>query len=68
MWILKFLCSEHVSLEKSPFLRRGGMRLICSVLLASALVAPVAYAQEPNDDENEHWRKLSLLRLEYRHH
>ncbi len=53
MWILKFLCSEHVSLEKSPFLRRGGMRLICSALLASALVAPVAYAQEPNDDENE---------------
>ena len=53
MWKFKFLCSENVSLTISSLFGRGGMRLICSALLASALVAPVAHAQETNDDENE---------------
>ena len=53
MWKFKFLCSENVSLTISSLFGRGGMRLIFSALLASALVAPVAHAQEPNDDENE---------------
>ena len=53
MWKLKFLCSENVSLTISSLFGRGGMRLIFSALLASVLVAPVAHAQQPNDDENE---------------
>ena len=53
MWKFKFLCSENVSLTISSLFGRGGMRLICSALLASALIAPVAHAQESNDDENE---------------
>ena len=53
MWKFKFLCSENVSLAKSSLLGRGRKRLICSALLASVLVAPVAHAQDSNDDENE---------------
>ena len=53
MWKFKFLCSENVSLTISSLFGRGRKRLICSALLASALVAPVVHAQEPNDDENE---------------
>ena len=53
MWKFKFLCSENVSLTISSLFGRGGMRLVCSALLASALVVPVAHAQETNDDENE---------------
>ena len=53
MWNLKFLFSENVSLTISSLFGRGGMRLICSALLASVLVAPVAHAQEPNGDEKE---------------
>ena len=53
MWKFKFLCSENVSLTISSLFGRGGKRLICSALLAVALVAPVAHAQQPNDDENE---------------
>ena len=53
MWKFKFLCSENVSLTISSLFGRGGKRLIFSALFASALVVPVAHAQEPNDDENE---------------
>ena len=53
MWKLKILCFENVSLTISSLFGRGGMRLIFSALLASVLVAPVAHAQQPNDDENE---------------
>ena len=53
MWKFKFLCSENVSLTISSLFGRGGMRLIFSALLASALIAPVAHAQDSNDDENE---------------
>ena len=53
MWKLKFLCSENVSLTISSLFGRAGMRLIFLALLASALIAPVAHAQESNDDENE---------------
>ena len=53
MWKLKLLCFENVSLTISSLFGRDRKRLICSALLASALVAPVAHAQQPNDDENE---------------
>ena len=53
MWKFKFLCSENVSLTISSLFGRGRKRLIFSALLASALIAPVAHAQESNDDENE---------------
>ena len=53
MWKFKFLCSENVSLTISSLFGRGRKRLICSALLASALVAPAAHAQDSNDDENE---------------
>ena len=53
MWKFKFLCSENVSLTISSLFGRDRKRLICSALFVSALVAPVAHAQEPNDDENE---------------
>ena len=53
MWKFKFLCSENISLTISSLFGRGRKCLICSALLAVALVAPVAHAQETNDDENE---------------
>ena len=53
MWKFKFLCSENVSLTISSLFGRGRKCLICSALLASALVAPAAHAQDSNDDENE---------------